>query len=436
MKDKTKGLLIDLAVYAVAFGAALLPFMFIKNVFAAAAVFMSVSTAFIFVFSTVLSDVSVYDPYWSVAPPATVFACAVKYGLWNANAFILLAVICIWSFRLTANWFITYKGIGHEDWRYAQYREKYPPFIFHIISFTGLHFVPTAVVYGGLTGVLFAIQRTDFSAISLIGAAVSLFAVGLEFVSDRAIHGFLKEHKGEKKTCDVSVWKYSRHPNYLGEILFWCGLYVYFALLCPDIWYAGLGFLSITVLLLAVSIPMMEKHNLERRGDYEAYRAKTSALLLLPNKNGKAYEVSAGAVVYTKTEDGIKYVIIESVGGVHGFPKGHIEPGETEKEAALREIREEVGLRVRLNDRFRVVKEHPLPRKTGVMKRVVYFLAEYEDQDIVYQKSEVANAGLYSFDEASRMFEYESDRLVLIKADECRRFRVFYRGFIRSFPKK
>ncbi|MBO4366566.1 MAG: DUF1295 domain-containing protein, partial [Clostridia bacterium] len=123
--------------------------------------------------------------------------------------------------------------------------------------------------------------------LSLAGAAVMLAAVGLEYVSDRAIHRFLAEHAGEKRTCDLSVWTYSRHPNYLGEMTFWTGLYLYFAACCPADWYRGLGFLSILALFLTVSIPMMEKHNLARREDYEDYRKKTSMLLLLPNRKEK-----------------------------------------------------------------------------------------------------------------------------------------------------
>ena len=50
------------------------------------------------------------------------------------------------------------------------------------------------------------------------------------------------------------------------------------------------------------------------------------------------YEVSGGAVVFTRQKDEILYVIIQSIEGYYGFPKGHIEKNETEEEAALREI--------------------------------------------------------------------------------------------------
>lgn len=287
MKEKTKGVVIDVIVYLVAFGVGAVPFMFIENIFAATAAFTATATLVVFIASCIYSDVSIYDPYWSVAPPVMLIADMIKYNISTNNALILLGAVVVWSFRLTSNWFITYKGLGHEDWRYAQYREKFNAPMFHFISFTGLHFVPTIVVYAGLVGGIFAMQEEKFSIPSLIGLFVMLAAVNLENISDSAIHRFLKEHEGERLTCDVSVWKYSRHPNYLGEMSFWTGMYIFFVATRPDIWYYGLGFLSIIALFLIVSIPMMEKHNAERRADYAEYKAKTSMLLLLPPRKKK-----------------------------------------------------------------------------------------------------------------------------------------------------
>ena len=112
------------------------------------------------------------------------------------------------------------------------------------------------------------------------------------------------------------------------------------------------------------------------------------------------HEYSCGAIVFTRRDDGVRYVIIRSHKGVYGFPKGHKEPGETEEQTALREIREEVGLSPRLIPGFRVETAYPLPEKPGVTKHAAYFLAEYEDQVIVPQPEEVAEASLMTFDEA------------------------------------
>ena len=68
-------------------------------------------------------------------------------------------------------------------------------------------------------------------------------------------------------------------------------------------------------------------------------------------------EKSCGAVVFTRTDAGIRYVIIQSLEGYYGFPKGHCEKGESEEETALREVYEETGLRVRIIPGFRYVDE-------------------------------------------------------------------------------
>jgi 8-oxo-dGTP pyrophosphatase MutT (NUDIX family) len=93
-----------------------------------------------------------------------------------------------------------------------------------------------------------------------------------------------------------------------------------------------------------------------------------------------------------------------------------MEPGETEVETALREIREEVGLSPRLIDGFRTCDEHPIPKKPGVIKQVVYFLAEYEDQEIAFQKEELISAPLVSYEEAMALFVFEGSKRILTEA--------------------
>lgn len=129
-------------------------------------------------------------------------------------------------------------------------------------------------------------------------------------------------------------------------------------------------------------------------------------------------EKSCGAVVFTRVNGEIRYVLAQNLEGYYGFPKGHMESGETETETALREIREEVGLHPRLIEGFRTEDEHPLPRKPGVMKQVVYFLAEYADQEISYQKEELLSAPLVSYEEAMALFVFESSKRILTEAYE------------------
>ncbi len=129
------------------------------------------------------------------------------------------------------------------------------------------------------------------------------------------------------------------------------------------------------------------------------------------------YEKACGAVVYTILNGRIHYVIIQQKEGFHGFPKGHVEKNETEEETALREIYEEVGLKSVLIKGFKVIDEYPLLHKQNVIKQVVYFLAEYNSQNIIIQEEELLGAMLLPYEEAIKILDYESSRKVLAQAD-------------------
>lgn len=128
------------------------------------------------------------------------------------------------------------------------------------------------------------------------------------------------------------------------------------------------------------------------------------------------YEKSCGAVVFTRANGELRYVLAQNLEGYYGFPKGHVEAGETEQQTALREIREEVGLQPRLIEGFRTCDEHPIPSRPGVMKQIVYFLAEYEDQPISCQKEELLSAPLVSYEEAMALFTFDSSKRILTEA--------------------
>jgi len=128
-------------------------------------------------------------------------------------------------------------------------------------------------------------------------------------------------------------------------------------------------------------------------------------------------EKSCGAVVLTHVGEEIRYVIIRSKEGYYGFPKGHTEPGESEEETALREIREETGLSVRLLGGFRTTASHPFRRgDEEIMKHIVYFLGEYGDQTPAAQESELMSIDLMDYDSAMAVFQFEESRRILREA--------------------
>lgn len=148
----------------------------------------------------------------------------------------------------------------------------------------------------------------------------------------------------------------------------------------------------------------------------EALQAEGLPVKLLHRDLHKTLEHSAGAVVFTRQAGRPEFVIAQHLDGHHGFPKGHIEAGERETEAALREICEEAGLTPRLIPGFRSVEFYAMPGKLDTYKQVVYFLAEYEKQNPVPQQTELRSVALLPFAEALAVLEHDSARRILREA--------------------
>ena len=129
-----------------------------------------------------------------------------------------------------------------------------------------------------------------------------------------------------------------------------------------------------------------------------------------------AKEKSCGAVVFTRENGEIRFLLIRNLAGTYGFPKGHVEGSETEKETALREVYEEVGLRISLLDGFRTEETYYLPGRRDTLKKVVYFLGEYHDQTFRHQETELSDAVLKDCDTAMSLFRFDNTRRVLTEA--------------------
>ena len=132
-------------------------------------------------------------------------------------------------------------------------------------------------------------------------------------------------------------------------------------------------------------------------------------------------EISGGVVAFSEEPDGRKYLLLRHANGGHwSFPKGHLEEGESAREAAIRELEEETGLHPEdfLAD-FRERVHYSYRRKgERIEKAVVYFLASVEEGfDPVTLSDEHLGYGWYSFEEAEEKLTYDNDREILRKAE-------------------
>ncbi|WRS26633.1 NUDIX domain-containing protein [Oscillospiraceae bacterium MB08-C2-2] len=126
-------------------------------------------------------------------------------------------------------------------------------------------------------------------------------------------------------------------------------------------------------------------------------------------------EKSCGALVYRKADDKIQLLILKhKLGGHWSFPKGHVEEGETEPETALREVKEETGLTIELQEGFRErVTYSPRPH---VSKEVIYFLGFAQDSRTKRQEEEISEIRWVDLEKVNRYLTYDNDRILIRNA--------------------
>lgn len=253
-----------------------------------------VATIVVWAFGLLYENVSVYDPYWSVFPPVVFLLYAFHNPIltfgpdgctrgWSLPVILLLIASWYWGWRLTRNWVITFKGIGHEDWRYTKYRSLHPA-LFHLINFFGLNMVPTLVVFAAMLPGLKLYENPlsfNFSpavsfSLLFLGFIICLVAPTIQLIADKQSHDFRAAHPGE--VCNVGLWKHGRHPNYFGEILFWWGIWVMYVPFGGIDWFI-LGPIAMTALFLGISIPLMEHRQLANKPGYAEYKKHTRLLI-------------------------------------------------------------------------------------------------------------------------------------------------------------
>jgi steroid 5-alpha reductase family enzyme len=249
---------------------------------------LAAATAVTFVAAIHTDNGSVFDPWWSVLPP---FAALWLTGLSEADALTprqlaVHAVVWFWAVRLTANWAVGWPGLQHEDWRYVDLKERWPVprWVVYAVAVEG---VPTLFVWLGCLSLHPALTLGDagFGVLDGLALCVGLGAVSLELAADEQMRAFAAT-KRPGDLMDRGLWRLSRHPNYLGEILFWVSLWLFAVAAAPGVWWVAVGPLAMIGLFVGASIPMLDERSEARRPGYAEYARRTPALLPWPRRSG------------------------------------------------------------------------------------------------------------------------------------------------------
>ncbi len=210
---------------------------------------------------------------------ASIFSLYLGFEYISLYKWVLATLIVAWGLRLAIYLFIRVLRIG-KDKRFDGIREDLKRFG----SFWLLQAVSIFVI---LLPTIFALlyqRETSLNAFSYVGLFISLFGLIIESIADMQKYVFKNKEENRGKWISSGLWKYSRHPNYLGEILMWVGVFIYVLPYLNDI--SLLTIISpiyIIYLLLFVSgVPTLEKEYAKRYEDNEEYSkyVKNTGVLL------------------------------------------------------------------------------------------------------------------------------------------------------------
>lgn len=135
-------------------------------------------------------------------------------------------------------------------------------------------------------------------------------------------------------------------------------------------------------------------------------------------------EFSAGGVIFKKDLAGYKFLLINNAAlkdpskSYWGFPKGHLDPGETSKDAALREVKEEVGIEAEILEKIGDSKYVFPWQGEKIFKIVTMFLMEAKTFEIKVQQEELLGADWFDFEPALKKISFSNDKQHLKKAKE------------------
>ncbi|CAF0847555.1 unnamed protein product [Rotaria sordida] len=241
-----------------------------------------------FIGNHIFSSNNIYDLHWPLVPLICSFYF--NFTLHSIEFFPfkclpLIILISLWSFHLIWQTIFSSNNINNEDRRYQMMRKRYEN-NFILFAFFALHLLPMFEVLIGSSSIYYIYNNIHiYESLTIMDILLLLIifsGVLLENIADKQLAAFRRHKKTSREhrfaVLSSGLWKYSRHPNYLGEIIFWWGLFFLGYAYNAPLW-CGLGPLLITLMMIFGSIPISEEHLFRTYPDYKFVQKRISMLI-------------------------------------------------------------------------------------------------------------------------------------------------------------
>lgn len=245
-----------------------------STIFLSVAALIFVYMTFWFVVSLVLKRNDVADFAWGIG-----FIVVCLYLLFISSSSLSLKIISllttIWGIRLASHIYSRLKKTS-EDSRYLAWRQEWGK-TFFLRSYFQIYLLQGLFMFLiSLSAVVTASSTTYISPNTFIGIAIWIIGFLFESIADKQLTNFVKTKK-QGEVMQSGLWKYSRHPNYFGEVTQWWGIFIISLSASNNL--SILSPLTITFLILFVSgVPLLEK-KYEGNAEFEKYKKRTSVFI-------------------------------------------------------------------------------------------------------------------------------------------------------------
>ncbi|MBX2955360.1 MAG: DUF1295 domain-containing protein [Cyclobacteriaceae bacterium] len=200
----------------------------------------------------------------------------------SQKALLVNVLVTIWGLRLSWHIFLRNKGKS-EDFRYHQWRMEWKHF--YLRSFLQVFMLQGLFLFLTVLPVIYINIHSAFSFhfLDVVGILIWLTGFYFESVGDYQLKQFKSKPENKGKIITTGLWRYTRHPNYFGEVVQWWGIFL-MAVTLPGGWMTIVGPLTITYLVRYVSgVPMLER-KYAGNPEFEAYKKVTSVFFPMPSK--------------------------------------------------------------------------------------------------------------------------------------------------------
>jgi steroid 5-alpha reductase family enzyme len=225
----------------------------------------------------------VADIAWGIGFIVTAVSAMVFTENVTPRGLLITCIVVLWGVRLSSHVFLRNLG-KQEDPRYRKWREDWGKHaviraFFQVFLLQGVLII---IISLPVTIVITA-ERSPLSLLDILGVCIWFVGFAFETVGDYQLMRYKRNPANQGKIMTQGLWRYTRHPNYFGEVALWWGVYL-IAVSVPLGWATILGPITITCLILKVSgIPLLEERYKDNP-EFQMYKRRTSAFFPLPHR--------------------------------------------------------------------------------------------------------------------------------------------------------